>query len=749
MKQVLQSARTGMIEVAEVPAPRVLSGCVLVRIGASLVSAGTERASSDFAAKSLLQKARSRPDLVREVLNKVRRDGVLSAATAVRSRLDQPAALGYSSAGTVTEVGEGIADLRPGDRVACAGAGFAVHAEFACVPRLLVARIPSAEVDFESAAFTTIGAVAIHGVRTAEAKLGDVVAVIGLGLLGQLIVQILNAGGCRVIGIDPVQERAQLAAKLGALAVTTSEAEFTDLCMRHSGGNGADSVLIAAETPSSGPVNLASEVARDRGVVVAVGTVGMELQRKLYYEKELDFRVSRSYGPGRYDAAFEQKGRDYPIGYVRWSETRNMEAFLQLLADRKVDVKPLITHSFAIENAGEAYELITGKARDPHLGVVITYPEKAPPCRKERDKDGAPAFVSGEGSRRLELVLRRGESSPQGQVRVGVLGAGNFAQGVLIPAIKAAGAQMVGLCASSGARARASADKFGFAFCATDEEEIFSDVSINAVAVATRHHLHAAQVVRALECGKHVFCEKPLCLNEGELEEIEGAYSRSGGGLRLMVGFNRRFAAMARRMKDFLSQTGGPLAMHYRVNAGALPKDHWIEDPEQGGGRILGEVCHFVDFLSFLCGSLPTTVSARGLPSAGGGQDVIASLEFGDGSMGTISYLCSGDRAFSKERLEVFGGGSVAVLDDFHRLEFVRHGQKNSSRSWLKQDKGHAAEWKAFCESIQSGRPAPILFEEIAASTRATIRIVDSLRSGHELKVKQECLNTISAPLVS
>jgi predicted dehydrogenase/threonine dehydrogenase-like Zn-dependent dehydrogenase len=731
MKQILQSARTGMIEVADVPAPRILPGCVLVRVAASLVSAGTERASSDFAAKSLLQKARSRPDLVREVMNKIRRDGLLSASSAVRSRLDQPAALGYSSAGTVIEVGEGIADLRPGDRVACAGAGFAVHAEFACVPRLLVARIPSAEVSFDSAAFTTIGAVAIHGVRTAGAKLGDVVAVIGLGLLGQLTVQILNAAGCRVIGIDPVQQRADLAAKSGALAVTASEAEFRDLCLRHSCGNGADSVLIAAETPSSGPVNLASEVARDRGVVVAVGTVGMGLLRKLYYEKELDFRVSRSYGPGRYDAAFEQKGRDYPIGYVRWSETRNMEAFLQLLVDGKVDVKPLITHSFAIEKADAAYELITGKTHEPHLGVVIRYPNQ------------------GDVARRLELMPRRTHLSPQGQVRVGLLGAGNFAQGILIPAIKSApGTQLVGLCASSGARSRSSAAKFGFQFCTTDEGEIYSDASINTIVIATRHHLHAAQVLRALECGKNVFCEKPLCLNEEELQQIECAYARCGGELRLLVGFNRRFAAMARRMKDFLSQSSGPFAMHYRVNAGALPKDHWIEDPEQGGGRILGEVCHFVDFLSFLCGAPPTTLSARSLNSAAG-RDVIASLEFSDGSQGAISYLCSGDRAFSKERVEVFGAGSVAVLDDFRRLDLMRHGRKTSSRSWLRQDKGHVAEWKAFSECIQSGHPAPIPFEEIAASTRATIRILDSLHSGCELKLRNDNANAISEPLVS
>jgi predicted dehydrogenase len=346
------------------------------------------------------------------------------------------------------------------------------------------------------------------------------------------------------------------------------------------------------------------------------------------------------------------------------------------------------------------------------------------------------------------LVSRRTEASPQAQVRVGVLGAGNFAQGVLIPAMKSAGAQMIGLCASSGARARSTAGKFGFEFCTTDDEEIYSDASINTIVIATRHHLHAGQVIRALECGKNVFCEKPLCLDEEELEQIERACSPCGSEIRLMVGFNRRFAAMARQMKDFLVQAGGPLAMHYRVNAGALPKDHWIEDPEQGGGRILGEVCHFVDFLSFLCGAAPASVSARCVNSAAG-QDVIASLVFADGSQGTISYLCSGDRTFSKERVEVFGGGSVAVLDDFRRLELVRRGRKSLSRSWLKQDKGHAAEWAGFCESIQTGRPAPISFEEIVASTRATIRIVDSLRCGRELKVRQHSLSAISEPLVS
>jgi predicted dehydrogenase/threonine dehydrogenase-like Zn-dependent dehydrogenase len=732
MKQVLQSARTGSIEVTEVPAPRVFTGGVLVRIAASLVSAGTERASSEFASRNLLQKAKSRPDLVTDVIAKVRRDGLFPAISAVRNRLDQPQALGYSSAGTILEVGEGVSDIKPGDRVACAGANFAVHAEYACIPRLLVARIPSVDVDFESAAFATLGAIAIHGVRTAEAKIGEVVGVIGAGLLGQLTVQILNAAGCRVIVIDPVQGRADLAARSGALAATTSEMEFRDLALAHSGGKGLDSVLIAAETPSSAPVNLASQVVRDRGVVVAVGTVGMELQRKLYYEKEIDFRVSRSYGPGRYDDAYEQKGRDYPIGYVRWTETRNMEAFLQLLANRKLNVHPMITHRFDIESALDAYDLINGKKAGPYLGVLIRYPEHAVSDR----------------SLRLELLTRAQAPRTALAVKIGLLGPGNFAQSTLLPAMKNdSGTDLIGLCASSGARAKATAVKFGFAFCTSAEDAILSDPAINTVVVTTRHHLHAGQVISALEAGKHVFCEKPLCLNDHELDAIREVYSNSSN-LLLMVGFNRRFAPMAREMKNFLGHPASPLIMHYRVNAGALPRDHWINDPEQGGGRIIGEVCHFVDFLSFLCGATPVKVEAKGF-SSGEDQNAVIALTFSDGSLGTIHYACNGDRAFSKERIEVFGNGCVAALNDFRHLDLVRHGKKRSMRSWLKQDKGHVAEWQAFAESIGTGGPAPISLEEIFATTLATFRIAESLRSGREQQIASEPAEVLATPLVS
>jgi len=722
MRQVLQDARTGEVAVADVPAPKLLAGCILVRTAASLVSAGTERASSEFARKNLLQKARMRPDLVREVLSKISRDGLVATAAAVRSRLDQPSALGYSSAGTVVAVGEGVTDVQPGDRVACAGVGHAVHAEFACVPRLLVARIPSDAVNFEEAAFTTVGSVAIHGVRTAEVGLGDVVAVIGLGLLGQLTLQVLKAAGCCVLGMDLSPERSALALRLGADAVTHSPAAFRDLCMLHSSGRGADAVLITAQTASNDPVNLAGEVARDRAVVSAVGTVGMDIPRRLFYEKELDFRVSRSYGPGRYDSAYEQKGIDYPVGYVRWTETRNMEAFLQLLADRKLDLNPLITHRFPIERAHSAYELITGKDNEPFLGVLITYPDHA------------------QENRRMEIGASPRPISDQKQVRIGLLGAGSFATSTLLPAIqRIGGAEMITVCAANGSHARHAAEKFGFRNCATEESEVYDDPAINTVVISTRHHLHARQVIAAIRAGKHVFCEKPLCLTEEELLEIvANRDTPAARGQILTVGFNRRFAPLALRMKGFLNELHEPLALHYRVNAGLLPADHWLNDPVQGGGRILGEVCHFVDFLGFLTGATPVEVQTRILPNPGqySNDNVVCSLRFSDGSQGTIAYLANGDKSYSKERVEVFGGGRIAVLEDFRRLELIQHGKKSVFRSRWRQDKGHRGEWEAFVKAIQTGTETPIPFHELASTMLATFALEESRSLGQPVVVK-------------
>jgi predicted dehydrogenase/threonine dehydrogenase-like Zn-dependent dehydrogenase len=742
MKQVLQHARTGEVTVEEVPTPKLLPGHVLVRIGASVVSAGTERASSEFARKSLLQKARSRPDLVRDVISKAQRDGIVSAIQTVRTRLDQPQTPGYSSAGTVIAVGEGVTDIQPGDRVSCAGAGYAVHAEIAGVPRLLVARIaarPEADrgvVPFDEAAFATLGAVALHGVRTAEVKLGEIAAVIGLGLMGQITVQLLKAAGCRVVGMDIDDSRASLAHELGADAVANSSSAFRDLCLETSRGVGVDSALIAAETSSSEPVNLAGAIARDRAIVVAVGTVGMDIERKAYYEKELDFRISRSYGPGRYDAVYEQKGRDYPIGYVRWTETRNMEAFLQMLADRKISIAPLITHRFAIEDAERAYKLIDRNSREPYLGVVIQYSQ------------------TGDTSQTLRLVpektaATRTSHSRISEVAVGLLGAGGFASSTLIPAMKAnSGTRLVTVCTATGSHAQHAARKFEFDGCTTDEIEAIGNPAVNTVVVATRHNLHAKQTLAALGVGKNVFCEKPLCLSEQELHSIIGAYMRFAPEDRpaLMVGFNRRFAPMTVRMKSFLSSISEPLALHYRINAGYLPPDHWANDREQGGGRILGEVCHFVDLLLFLAGSPIVEVEAKSVGSSPrySGDNVLVSFRFANGSQGTISYLANGDRSFSKERIEVFGGGSTAALEDFRRLDLVRGGRTETIHSRWRQDKGHRAEWAAFTQSVlHRGEPA-IPLSDLICSALATFRIEQSLATGERAAVDvAEFLETV------
>jgi len=744
MKQLLQDARMGELKVAEVPAPQLLPGCVLVRVAASLVSAGTERASSEFASKSLLAKAKARPDLVRDVIAKIRRDGLASTLQTVRSRLDQPQSVGYSSAGAVVAVGDGIADINVGDRVACAGAGYAVHAEFACVPRMLVAKIPERDVfsvetrlaaspqtgqassphgkvSFEEAAFGTVGAICLHGIRTAEVALGDTVAVIGLGLLGQITVQLLKAAGCRVFGMDLLRQRADLAIGSGAEAVCTSAREFRDLCFQKTGGVGVDSVLIAAETPSSEPVNLAAELARDRAIVVAVGTVGMELQRKLYYGKELDFRISRSYGPGRYDAAYEQKGRDYPIGHVRWTETRNLAAFLQFIVDGKLNLPSLITHRFPMEQATRAYDLITGSTGEPFLAALITYAD---------EKSGAAPNLSEKIPVTVVVPL-------SGSIGLGVLGAGSFAQNTLLPALKAIpGVSFIGVCNATGPRSRNAAQKFGFSYCSNSENDLLQDPKIKAVLVATRHNLHAGQSLAALRAGKAVFCEKPLCLNEGELAALVCAAAEDNAPL-LMVGFNRRFAPMAVQMKKFLSEIHEPLAIHYRVNAGYISADHWVNDPEQGGGRILGEVCHFVDFLCFLAGACPIEVQAQavGNPGQYSMDNVVASLKFANGTLGTISYLANGDKSASKERVEVFGGGSVAILEDFRRLELVRNGRKQITRARWGQDKGHKEEMQAFVDALR-GKTPPIPFEQVVGSTLATLRLQNSCQTGQPLTVE-------------
>lgn len=716
MKQLLQNLRSGETSVAVVPIPGVKSGTALVRSAASLVSAGTERMLVEFAEKSLMGKARSRPDLVRQVLDKARREGLLPTIEAAFNRLDQPMPLGYSSAGTIVALGAGMPGFKVGDRVACAGGGYAVHAEYTLVPRNLLATLPDT-VDFDSAAFATLGAIALHGFRLSGAGLGEKVAVIGLGLLGLLAVGIAHAAGCQVLGIDLDPARVALALDMGAAqAVLRPQAE--EAALAFSAGRGLDAVLICADTPSADPVELAGQIARDRANVVAVGAVGLQIPRKVYYEKELSFINSRSYGPGRYDPAYEENGQDYPIGYVRWTEGRNLAAIVSLLASRQLDVRPLISHRFPIDQAPAAYELITGKRKEPFLGVLLTYPDTA-------DSE-QPASFSTDA---VPTVLNA--AAPVEAVRLGVLGAGNFAAAVLLPAIKRLpGIELVGIRSGSGVSASHAARKFGFRYAAESGEQLLEDPQINTLAVLTRHNLHAVQVIAALGAGKHTFCEKPLALNHQELDEIFQELQKPGAPL-LTVGFNRRFAPHAVRLHKFFQDRQEPLLAHYRVNAGFLPANHWLHDPAVGGGRIIGEGCHFIDFLTFLVGQPPVSVTAAALPDLGryNSDNTVLTFTFPDGSLGSLTYLANGDKSFAKERLEVFCAGRVAVLDDFRSLELVRDGRRQVMRTRLRQDKGHQAEWTAFAQAItQTGLP-PIPYEQLFGVSQASFAAAAALQS--------------------
>jgi predicted dehydrogenase/threonine dehydrogenase-like Zn-dependent dehydrogenase len=729
VKQVLQNLKNGETIVADVPAPVPREGMVLVQTAASLLSAGTERMVVSFAEKSLLGKVRARPDLMRQFVDKALRDGLATTVEAAFNRLDQPMTLGYSSAGTIVRLGEGVRGFQPGQRVACAGGGYAVHAEYAAVPVNLLASIPDG-VDFDSAAFTTLAAIAMHGFRLGETQVGEKVAVIGLGLVGLLACGIAAAAGCSVFGVDLDPRRIALAEKMGATqAVLRADAESAAAAFGR--GRGMDSILICADTSSADPVTLAGTIARDRARIVAVGAVDLSLPRKTYYEKELFFVNSRSYGPGRYDTYYEEGGQDYPIGYVRWTEGRNLEAVLDLLATGRLDVHPLISHRFDIEQAPRAYQLITGKIDEPFLGVLLTYPTKTPSAANVVEAIlPPPTSPAGEGRTSARLLLDA--------VRLGVLGAGNFASVVLLPAMRnIPHLEMTGICSASGVSAQHAARKFGFRFTASSEDEIIESPHVNTVAVLTRHHLHARQVLASLKVGKHVFCEKPLVLKAEELDEIKVLMDRPDAPL-LMVGFNRRFAPLAQVLAGFFAGRSEPMVVNYRVNAGYLPPSHWLHDPVQGGGRILGEGCQFIDFFTFLIGENPCVVSAQALPDGGRYRQDNAVLTFAytDGSLATLTYLANGDKSMPKERVEVFCSGRSAVLDDFHSLDMWQHGQHKRQASWLRQDKGHHAEWEALCKAILENGLPPIPYNQLWGTARATLAACRALQSASRMVIE-------------
>jgi threonine dehydrogenase-like Zn-dependent dehydrogenase/predicted dehydrogenase len=704
MKQVLQSLKNGVTRVADVPSPTVAKGNIGIRTTTTLISAGTERMMVDFGKANYLDKARQQPDKVKQVIDKIRTDGLIPTLEAVFGKLDQPLPLGYCNVGRVLEVGATVQDFAMGNRVVSNGK----HAEVVSVPKNLCAVIPDSVSD-EEAAFTVIGSIGLQGIRLIQPTLGETVVVTGLGLIGLVTVQLLRAHGCKVIGIDFDPAKLALARSFGAETVDLSIGEepvIKTTALTH--GRGVDAVLITASTKSNEPVHQAALMCRKRGRIVLVGVTGLELSRADFYEKELSFQVSCSYGPGRYDPNYEEKGQDYPIGFVRWTEQRNFEAVLDMLADGRLDVKSLISHRFALEEAEKAYEVVGGS--EPSLGILLRYADES---------------VKSDESIRSTTVQLTPASPVSGKPVVSFVGSGNYATMVLIPAFKKSGARLKSVASSGGVSGVHSGRKFGFEQTTTDTPSVFSDSEVNTVIVSTRHDSHARFVLDALRADKHVFVEKPLCRTLDEVAQIQDEMNLHPES-QVMVGFNRRFAPHIVEMKRLLRGATGPKSFVITINAGAIPADHWTQDHAVGGGRIIGEGCHFIDLMRFLAASPIKDAQARAMTSLSS-DTVSIDLSFEDGSIGTIHYFANGSKAFPKERVEVFANGGVLQLDNYRVLKGFGWKGAKTMRLW-RQDKGQAACASAFISAIEHGTPAPIAREELLEVAKVTIELAESIR---------------------
>lgn len=700
MKQVLQNLKTGETVLEDIPTPAVMSGSLLIQTAVSLVSAGTERMLVDFGKGNLIQKARSQPDKVKQVLEKVQTDGLMPTVDAVRNKLDTPLPLGYCNVGTVTT--SRAVGFVEGDRVISNGK----HAEFVCVPKNLCAKIPG-NVDNESAAFTVIGSIALQGIRLINPTLGETVVVTGLGLIGLVAVQLLKAQGCRVIGIDFDSEKINLAKQFGAETVDLSKGQDAiAIADAYSRGRGVDAVLITASTKSNEPIHQAATMCRQRGRIVLVGVVGMEMSRADFYEKELSFQVSCSYGPGRYDSNYEEGGNDYPVGFVRWTEQRNFEAILDMMADGRLDMAPLISHRFDLAEAAAAYDVVSGG--NP-LGVMLKYK----------------ATEVADSVQTIQL-FNSSSTSQVAKAVIGFIGAGNYASSVLVPAFAGTSARLKSIASATGVSSVHVGKKHNVEEATTDTASLFSDADINALVITTRHNSHAKLVCEGLESGKHIFVEKPLVLTRDELEQVSQSYNGLSNKPLLMVGFNRRYAPHVSKIKALLASKSAPKSLVMTVNAGFIPADHWVHDPVVGGGRIVGEACHFIDLLRFLAGSPIKSVSAIAMD--GGCQDsVIINLQFQDGSIAAVNYLANGSKSLAKERLEVFCGGGVLQLDNFRSLKgYGWDGFK--SAKLMRQDKGQAACAKAFVDAIESGDDSALIpMDEITEVTLACLDVMEKL----------------------
>ncbi|MBN4072286.1 bi-domain-containing oxidoreductase [bacterium AH-315-F03] len=734
MKQALQYPKRGELRIEELPTPALKAGGVIIENRASLLSAGTERSIIQMAEKSLMGKAKERPDLVRQVLEKAKTEGILNTYRKVKSRLDMPTPLGYSCAGYVTQVASDVNELTVGQRVAAAGFGYASHAETVFVPKNLTAVIPD-NVTMEEASFVTLGAIALQGVRQANPVLGETIAVIGLGLLGQLTVQMLKANGCRVVGLDIDKGKLKLAAEHGCdCAIDNGSASAIKETIAFTGGVGVDRVIVTAASSSKEIMNTAAEICRDRGHVTVVGAVNMELERRPFYSKELSMNLSRSYGPGRYDFQYEEQGYDYPIGYVRWTERRNMQCFLQMISDRQVNVKALITHNFPIENAEAGYDLVMGRTEGDYLGIIIRYAgvSNKPLCSSSESTITTIAIRKTDNN-------KRNKDANNSAMNLCAVGAGNFSTGVLYPILRnLKNVNLTHLVAPNGMKAMNTAKQFGFANASTSFAETLADQTVNACLIATPHNLHAEQVITALDANKHVFVEKPLATNAEELTAVRQAYLNSTG--KLMVGFNRRFAPATLKIKHELDKIDMPGMYSYRVNAGFIPKEHPLQDDTIGKGRIIGEVCHFVDLLQFLSDSSIVSVQCDGVCFNGGqylsDDNVQIAMRLSDGSMASLIYIACGGAGLAKETMEIHTGGVSFIMNDFTKAEMYRSGTVKKLYSGT-QDKGHSAELKTFVSMSASDPYATILAEDAFSATEVTLAIVESLKSGSLVKVQQ------------
>lgn len=751
MQQVVQPINGQNTEIAEIPIPACGPQQLLIANSFSLISPGTERATVELAQQSLWQKAKKRPDHVRRVLEKVRQEGIWNTVRQVRAKLGQPMPLGYCSAGTVVEVGSALRDFRVGDRVASNGP----HAGVVAVSPSLVARVPE-NVGLDHAAFAVLGSIALQAVRLANVGIGDVVAVVGLGLIGQLAVSLLRAAGCTVIGTDLDPSKRELALTMGAHAALSSDA-FEALVAQRTGGHGADSVLIAASTTSNGPLELAARIARKKSKIVALGAVGMNVPRRDFYPKELELVVSCSYGPGRYDPSYEEKGIDYPYAYVRWTEQRNIQAVLDQMAAGTLNVSPLVSHRFPIDRATEAYELIAA-GEVPTVGVLLEYPEAVTPSGHFVGRSSSGHFVGRSPGwhfagrsvpipqtpdRKRDSRAASKETAPPRTIGLSVIGAGGFATSTLLPLLAQKGRfALRGLVSANGFQATAQAKKWGFAFAGTDLEAVLADEQTEAVLIATRHDTHTPLGLKTLRAGKHLFLEKPLAICDEQFEEwmdyAADPGANEGPSPLWMVGFNRRFSPAVTPVREHFATIDAPKHVFIRFNAGAIPADHWTQDEAVGGGRIIGEACHAIDLATYLTGSLPARVFAEGVLAPTGRQledDVTLVIRHQDGSVSNILYTSAGDRAAGKERIEMHGGGSTAVVDDFRRSEIHHKGRRVFKKSWWSQAKGHRDEMLAFADAITRGEVSPISPAELLAVTSASLRAVTSLRLELPLEV--------------